>query len=88
MRTNTQRLLNECSAFVACLGRETRIDSDHLMSSTGSLGFKNSEKRALTGVHDALRKMMVFHHIADCQVFNSNMVILNSNVFMVLVISN
>jgi hypothetical protein len=76
MRTHTQGLLNECSAVMAGLGREARIDSDHLMSSTCSLGLKDSEKRAPTGVHDGFSKMMVFHHIADSQVFNSNMLIL------------
>jgi hypothetical protein len=75
MRTHAQGLLNERPAVAACLCGEARIDSDHLMSSTCSLGFKESEKCAPTGVHDGFREMMVLDHMTDSQVFDTDTMI-------------
>ena len=72
MSTNTQGLLNQCPAVAACLCREAWVHSDHLMSGTCSLGFEDIEKRAPTGVQDALGEMVIFHHGTDSQVFHHN----------------
>ena len=72
MSTNTQGLLNKLPAMTACLCREARVDSYHLMTGTFSLVTQDSEKCAPTGVHDALREMVVFHHVRDLKSFNRN----------------
>ncbi len=75
MRTNTEGLLNKFPTVATCLCGEARVHSDHLMSSVSSFGFKNVEKRAPTGVHDAFCEMMVLGHVIDLKVFHGNMVI-------------
>ncbi len=75
MRTNTEGLLNKFPTVATCLCGEARVHSDDLMSSTLSLHFKNVEKRAPTGVHDAFCEMMVLGHVIDLKVFHGNMVI-------------
>ncbi len=45
------------------------------MSSTCSLGCKDSEKRAPTGIHDGFREMMVLDHMTDSQVFDADTMI-------------
>ena len=78
MSANTEGLLNKLPAVTACLCGETRVHSNDLMTSSCSLIFKDVEKRAPTGVHDALGKMVIFHHIGDLKVFHGNVVILFS----------
>ncbi len=75
MGTYRQTLLYDLSTPVAFLCREARVDSDHLVPGTLSLGTQESEKRAPTSVHDALCKVIIFHHIADRKVFNHDMMI-------------
>lgn len=75
MSTNTQGLLNQCSAVAACLCREAGVHSDHLMSGTFSLGFKDFKELTPCGVQDGLRHMVVLDHGGDNQVFDCNMVI-------------
>ncbi len=75
MGTYRQTFLYNCSTLVTLLAGETRIHSYHLVSGTCSLGSENSEELLPTGVHDGFRKMMVFDHVADSQVFHDNVVI-------------
>lgn len=75
MSTNTQGLLNQLPTVATCLCRETRIDSDDLMTSSFSLLFKDIKKRAPTGVHDALCQVMIFHHVVNREFLDRNMVI-------------
>ena len=72
MRSHRQRFLYDLSTLATLLCRKARIDSNHLMSGTCSLGFEDIEKRAPTGVQDALGEMVIFHHGTDSQVFHHN----------------
>ncbi len=78
MSANTQRLLNQLPTVATCLCREARVDSDDLMTSSCSLLFKNVEERAPTGVQNALSKFMVFQHIVDRELLDSNMLIVRA----------
>ncbi len=75
MGTNAQALLNTFATVATGLCGGARIDSDHLMSSIFSFGFKDVEKRAPGGVHDAFRQAMVFDHPCDMQILNRNAMI-------------
>ncbi len=75
MRTNRKAFPYDRSTLETLLRCEARIDSDHLMSSVRSFGFKDVEECAPTGVHDRLGKLMVLDHIDDRQLLNGNMVI-------------
>ncbi len=75
MSANTQGLLNKLSTIATCLCGEVRIYSYHLMTGSCSLILKDSKKCAPTGVHDALREMVIFHHIRDLKVFNYHQLI-------------
>lgn len=75
MRTNTERLLDNLSALRALLRGEARVHSDHTMSSVCSFGTENVEECTPTGVQNALREMMIFHHSGESQVFNDNALI-------------
>ena len=75
MGTNAQALLNTFATVATALCGGARIDSDHVMSSIFSFGFKDVEKRAPGGVHDAFRQVMVFDHPRDLQVLNRNAMI-------------
>ena len=72
MSTYRQRLLHDLSTFVTVLRGEARIDSSHTMPGSFSLVTEDVEKCAPTGVHDALREMVIFHHVRDLKVFNDN----------------
>ena len=72
MGSNGQTLLYDLSTLVTFLAREARVHLDDLMSGTCSLGFKNIEERAPTGVQDALRKSMVLDHVENTQFLNSD----------------
>jgi hypothetical protein len=76
MGTHRQTFLYDLPTRETLLGSEARVDSNDLMTSSLSLIFKNSEKRAPTCVHDALCQMMVFDHAVDIQVLNGNVMIL------------
>ena len=76
MRTNRERLVNQFSAVATCLGGETWVHSDHLMSSTRSLGFKDFKELTPRGVQDGLRPVMVLDHIGDLKVLYRDTVIL------------
>ena len=75
MGTNRKRLLNDFATLPTLLGSEARVHSYHFMSSVLSFGSEDIEKRAPRGVHDALCKVMVFHHIGDLKVFNNDTLI-------------
>lgn len=75
MRTYRQRLLHDLPTLVALLAGEARIDSSHTMPGSFSLVTEDVEKCAPTGVHDALREMVIFHHVRDLKVFNGNQLI-------------
>ena len=74
MSPNTQRLLNQLPTLATCLCREARIHSDHTVTSSFSLVSENIEKRAPTGIHDALCQVMIFHHVVDRELLDRNMV--------------
>ena len=75
MRTDTEGLLNKLPTVTACLGREARVHSDHLMTSSLSLIFKDIEKRTPTGIANGFCEMVVLDHPTDIEVFNHDMVI-------------
>ena len=72
MSTYRQTLLHDLTACVAVLRGEARIDSDHSMTSSSSLLFKDIEKCAPTGVKDALCQRMIVDHVEKTQVLNRN----------------
>ena len=72
MRPHAQAFLHVLTASAAFLRREARRNSDHLMISSLSLIFKDSEKRAPTRVVNALGQMMIPHHSYHIQVFDTN----------------
>src|SRR5271157_2959357 len=74
MGSYRQALLYDLATFVTFLARETRVHSNHLMTSSRSLLFKDGKECTPTGVHDGLRKVMVLDHVADTQVFYRDMV--------------
>ncbi len=78
MSANTERLWNTLSTVAACLCREARVDSNDLMSSVLSFGFKHVEEGAPTGITNRFGQMMIFHHPTDIQVFNRNTMVLFS----------
>jgi hypothetical protein len=78
MRTDRQGFLHDLATSAALLRGEARIDSDHLMPSTCSLDFKDSEKRAPTGIHDALCQGMILDHIQYLKLLNSDHLIVQS----------
>ena len=72
----TDRLfVDDLATLVTFLAGEARVHSSHLMTSSCSLIFKDVEECAPTGVHDALRHMMVLDHVGDLKVFNGNQLI-------------
>ena len=75
MCTHTEGLLHPFPTVAARLSGEARVDSDHLMSSILSLGFKDVEERAPTGVQDGFRQMTILDHVGDSQSFHHNTLI-------------
>jgi hypothetical protein len=78
MGSYRQTFLDHLPTLVTFLTGETRGHSHHLMTSSCSLIFKDVEEGAPRGVENALRQMMIFHHVGDLKVFHSNGVILFS----------
>jgi hypothetical protein len=76
MGTHRQTLLYDLATVVTVLRGEVWVDSYHLMTSSCSLFFKDVEKCAPTGVHDALCERMVLHHVENGEVLNRNHLIL------------
>src|SRR5215469_3960640 len=72
MSTHRQRFLHDLPTLVALLRGETRVHSDHLMSSTCSLYFKDIEECAPRSVHDTLCQGMILHHIENSKLLNGN----------------
>ena len=72
MSTYRQTLVHDLTACVAFLRGEARIDSDHSMTSSSSLLFKEIEKCAPTGVKDALCQGMILDHVENTQLLNSD----------------
>ena len=75
MRPDRQTLLHDFTTGGALLRGETRVDSDHLMTGSLSLLFKNREKCAPRGIQDGLGQMMVLDHIGESQVFYREMLV-------------
>ncbi len=75
MRTDTEGLSNKLPTMTACLCREARVHSDHLMTSSLSLIFKDIEKRTPTGIANGFCEMVILDHPTDIEVFNHDMVI-------------
>src|SRR5437868_15527155 len=78
MGSHRQRLLDNLPTGVALLRGEARINSNDLMTSSCSLILKDVEECTPRGVENALRQMMIFHHVGDLKVFHSYVVILFS----------
>ena len=72
MSTYRQALVHDLTACVSFLRGEARIDSDHSMTSSSSLLFKDIEKCAPTGVKDALCQGMILDHVEKLSILNSN----------------
>ena len=75
MGTHRERFLDDLATLVTFLTGEARIDSSHAMPGSFSLVTEDVEECAPTGVHDALRDMMVLDHVRDLKVFNCNQLI-------------
>ena len=75
MRANREGLLNKLPTVATCLCGEARVDSDDLMSSVCSFGFKDSQERAPGSIMDAFSKVMVLDHVGDLKVFYCNQLI-------------
>ncbi len=76
MSTDTERLLHDLSAPVAQLRGITGVHSDHTMTSSFSLISEDIEECAPTGIHDALCKGTVLHHVENLQLLYRNRMIL------------
>ena len=75
MGSHRQGFLHDLPTFVAFLRGETRVHSDHLMTSSLSLLFKDSEECAPTSVHDALCQGMILYHVEKSQLLNRDQLI-------------
>jgi len=78
MGSYRQTFLYNFSTLVTFLTGETWVHSNHLMTSSCSLIFKDIEECTPRGVENALGQMVIFHHIGDLKVFHGNTVILFS----------
>ncbi len=76
MRPDRKRLLDDLPTPRAFLRGVAGVHSDHLMTSSLSLIFKDVEERAPGGVHDTFCQMMVFDHAVDIEVLDSDMMVL------------
>ena len=75
MSSNTQRLFDDSATSGTPLRRSAWINFDYLPTSI--FGFVGGviHKLIPCGVTDAFRKVVIRHHVGDCQVFESNEVI-------------
>ena len=76
MGPHRKRFLYNLATPVTLLRGETRVDSDHLMTSSLSLLFKDIEERAPTGIHDAFCQAMILDHVENSQLLNRNHLVL------------
>ena len=76
MGSHRQTLLDDLTTFEALLRCEARVHSNHLMTSSCSLLFKDVEECAPTGVHDALRQGMVLYHVEHVKLLNGDYLVL------------
>jgi hypothetical protein len=76
MGSYRQTLLDDLTTLVTFLAREARVHSNHLMTSSCSLLFKDVEECAPTGVQDALSQAMVLDHVENLKLLNSNHLVL------------
>ncbi len=74
MGSDRQTLLDDLATLVTLLAREAWVHSNHLMTSSCSLLFKDGKECTPTGVHDGFSQVMVLDHVADTQVFYRDMV--------------
>ena len=74
MRTHREGLLDHLTTLLTFLAGKTRVHSDHLMSSTFSLGSEDSEELAPSCISNGFGKVMVLDHPFYVQVFNGNVV--------------
>ena len=69
MSSHRQALLHDLPTLVTLLAGETRAHSNHLMTSSCSLVFKDGEELAPRGVQDGFRQLMILDHSGDLEVF-------------------
>src|SRR6266566_719275 len=86
MRTDAQRLLDNLPTPIAFLRGVAGVHSDHLMSSTLSLGSEDVEECTPGGVYDAFCQMVIFDHAIDIEVLDGNMMVLFGVLFSDLVV--
>ena len=76
MGTHRERFLYDLATFEALLRGKVRVHSNHLMTSSCSLLFKDVEECAPTGVHDALCQGMVLYHVEHVKLLNGDYLVL------------
>src|SRR6185369_1619507 len=85
---DAQALLDVLATPAACLRGEARRDADDVMTGSLSLIVKDTEKRAPTGVVNALGQVMGLHHPCHVQDFDTDAAvprcIVRSNVAMMM----
>ena len=81
MGPNRKTFLNQFPTLGTFLCGISGIHSDHLMTSSCSLFFKDIEERAPRGIENALGQMVVLDHVGDLEVFYRNMLVVLSIAF-------
>ena len=81
MGSYRQTLLDDLTTLVTFLACEARVHSNHLMTSSCSLLFKDVEECAPTGIHDAFSEGMVLYHVENLKLLNSNHLVLPGVLF-------
>jgi hypothetical protein len=72
MGTHRKPFLHDLTTVVTLLCGKVGVHSNHLMSSTCSIGTENVEERAPTGVENGFCKMMVLNHVEDMHILNDD----------------
>jgi hypothetical protein len=78
MGSYRQTFLDNLPTVMTFLAGKMRVHSNDLMTSSFSPIFKDVEERTPTSVENALGQVMIFHHVGDLKVFDSNDLILFS----------
>jgi hypothetical protein len=76
MGTDRQTFLDNLPTVMTFLAGKMRIHPNDLMTSSFSLLFKDVEECSPTSIENALGQVMIFHHVGDLKVFDSNDLIL------------
>ena len=76
MGSYRQTFLYKLATLVTLLAGETWVHSNHLMTSSRSLLFKDFEELPPCGIQNGFRQVMVLNHVRDNEVFNRNVLIL------------